>query len=177
MVLDAPEVAAKIARHASARSSQLLMVDSMRYDLGVLVKEALVASLGTKAALSHEMILWSAMPTTSVRQLTTLSRGVAALQAPGDEDRDEGGMRGRTAHTIRRLKIGSRDVYKLDVCDVRLRESGEPVADSSRARRVFDWPLWRLDLLLDRGQHRRGARAGGGFRRGVSAIARRRSGA
>jgi hypothetical protein len=125
MVLDAPEVAAKIARHASARSSQLLMVDSMRYDLGVLVKEALVASLGTKAALSHEMILWSAMPTTSVRQLTTLSRGVAALQAPGDEDRDEGGMRGRTAHTIRRLKIGSRDVYKLDVCDVRLRESGE----------------------------------------------------
>jgi hypothetical protein len=32
-------------------------------------------------------------------------------------------MRGRTAETIRRLKIGSRDVFKLDLAEARLREA------------------------------------------------------
>jgi hypothetical protein len=127
MVLDAPEIAARIARQTSARTSQLLLVDAMRYDLGVLVKEAVGRLLGPHATLAHEMILWSALPTTTSRQLATIAQGVSALQAEADEEREDGVVRGRTAQTIRRLKTGSRDVYRLDLCDVRVREAGERV--------------------------------------------------
>ena len=71
------------------------------------------------------MILWAALPTTTTQQLATLARGVTALSLPPEDEREDGAFRGRTAQTIRRVKIGSRDVYKLDVCDVRVREAGE----------------------------------------------------
>lgn len=125
MVLDAPETAARIARQVSARTSQLLLVDGMRYDLGVLVKEALARLLGPHATLAHEMILWSALPSTTNRQLETLAQGLSALQHDADEEREDSVLRGRTAQTIRRVKTGSRDVYRLDLCDVRVREAGE----------------------------------------------------
>ena len=40
--------------------------------------------------------------------------------------------------------------------------------DPARERRLLDRPLRRVDLLLDRGQHRRGARARRGLRRGLT---------
>jgi hypothetical protein len=127
MILDAPATAARIARQMSAKSSQILLVDSLRYDLGVLVKVELARLLAQKATLTHEMILWSALPTTTTHQLATLVHGVSALKAQPDEEREEATLRGRTAQTIRRVKIGSRDVYRLDLCDVRIREAGERV--------------------------------------------------
>jgi len=127
MVLDAPELAARIARQMSARTSQVLLVDSMRYDIGTLVRDELVQLLAQKAALTNELILWSALPTTTTHQLATLTRGVSALGENPEEEREESALRGRTAQTIRRVKIGSRDVYKLDLCDVRVREAGERV--------------------------------------------------
>jgi hypothetical protein len=122
MVLDAPDVAARIARLHGARSTQLLLVDAMRFDLGAMVKEALVHNFGSRASLTDETILWSALPTTSARQLETLSRGLEALRAPASDDREADPLRGRTAEMIRRIKIGSRDVYKLDLVEARLRE-------------------------------------------------------
>jgi hypothetical protein len=125
MVLDAYETAARIARQNSARTSQVLLVDSLRYDLGTLVKEELTRTLASKATLTNELTLWSALPTTTTHQLATLAQGVSALQGVPEEEREDGALRGRTAQTIRRVKIGSRDVYKLDLCDVRVREAGE----------------------------------------------------
>jgi hypothetical protein len=127
MILDAPATAARIARQTSARSSQILLVDSLRYDVGGLVKDALVKLLAQKATLTHEMILWSALPTTTTHQLATLVHGTSALKAEPAEEREDGALRGRTAQTIRRVKIGSRDVYRLDLCDVRVREAGDRV--------------------------------------------------
>ena len=107
----------------------------MRFDVGGLVKDALVATLSPssgaqkprthKASLTHEMILWAALPTTTPHQLRSLSRGVSALSMPPEDEREEAVFRGRTAQTIRRVKLGSRDVYKLDLCDVRVREAGD----------------------------------------------------
>jgi hypothetical protein len=127
MVMDAPETAARIARQMSARTSQLLLVDSLRYDLGALVRDELTLALAHKATLTHEMILWSALPTTTTHQLMTLVHGVAALKGQPEEEREDGAIRGRTAQTIRRVKIGSRDVYKLDLADARVREAGDRV--------------------------------------------------
>ena len=127
MVLDAPALAARIARQTSARTSQILLVDSLRYDLGVLVRDVLVDTLAGRATLTNEHLLWSALPTTTTHQLSTLTHGVAALDTVAEEEREDGAVRGRTAQTIRRVKIGSRDVYRLDLCDVRVREAGDKV--------------------------------------------------
>jgi len=125
MVLDAPAIAGRIARQTSARTSQLLLVDGMRHDVGAMVKDELVKALAEKASLTHEMILWSALPTTTTHQLTTLAHGLAALEARPEAEREDSAIRGRTAQTIRRLKVGSRDVYRLDLCDMRVHEAGE----------------------------------------------------
>lgn len=129
MVLDAPDVAARMARHTSARTTQLLLVDGLRYDLGTLVKEELEQRLEGKAVLAQELLLWSALPTTTTHQLTTLVRGVSALEMP-DEESEPSVVRGRTADTIRRVKIGSRDLYRLDLCDARVREAKESALPS-----------------------------------------------
>jgi hypothetical protein len=123
MVLDAPEVAARIARLHGARTTQLLLVDGMRYDLGCFVKTALARSLGSHGSLTDETILWSALPTHTARQLETLTRGSDSLRDCSPREREQEPMRGRTAETIRRLKIGSRDVFKLDLAEAHLREA------------------------------------------------------
>jgi hypothetical protein len=125
MVLDAPEVAAKIARLHGARSTQLLLVDGMRYDVGARICEHVRAQFGSRASLTDELVLWSALPTSTGRQLEALGRGVEALRmGPTDADRDAEPLRGRTADVIRRIRVGSRDLYKLDAVEARVRENG-----------------------------------------------------
>ncbi len=124
MVFDAPELAARMARLHGARTVHLLVASAMRFDLGTYVKEELTARLGATAALTDETLLWSALPTTTERQLDCLSRGADALRGPFSSDRELEPPRGRTAEAIRRVKIGSRDVYKLDLGDAKIREAG-----------------------------------------------------
>jgi hypothetical protein len=124
MVFDAPDLAARMARLHGARTVHLLLASAMRFDLGTYVKEELTARLGATAALTDETILWSALPTTTGRQLDCLTRGADALRGPFSSDRDLEPVRGRTAEAIRRIKIGSRDVYKLDLGDAKIREAG-----------------------------------------------------
>jgi len=125
MVMDAPEVAARIARLHGARTTQILLVDAMRFDVGTRIKDGVRRALGAQASLTDELILWSALPTTTVRQLETLQRGPDALRAPNaDSERETDPLRGRTAEVIRRVKVGSRDLYKLDVVEARVRDLG-----------------------------------------------------
>jgi hypothetical protein len=131
MVLDAPEVAAKIARLHGARTTQLLLVDAMRFDIGGLVRDGVRGGLGARASLTDELVLWSALPTTTTRQLETLQRGPEALRSsPHEADRESDSLRGRTAEVIRRVKVGSRDLYKLDVVEARLRDTGPDALSS-----------------------------------------------
>jgi hypothetical protein len=126
MVLDAPDVAARIARLHGARSTQILLVDAMRFDVGALVRDGVRRALGARASLTDELVLWSALPTTTLRQLETLQRGPDALRAPpADAERELDPLRGRTAEVIRRVKVGSRDLYKLDVVEARVRDLGD----------------------------------------------------
>jgi hypothetical protein len=131
LVMDAYDVASKQARLVNARTSHVLVVDSMRYDLGGMVARALGRE--TAVTLTAESILWSALPTTSVRQLETFVRGVDALRAPAREEAMES-LRGRAAEVVRRVRVGSRELYKLDLVSAMLdgwgRRRGEDLRDA-----------------------------------------------
>lgn len=114
LVMDAYDLAAKQARMHDARSTQVVLVDSLRYDLGCLVRDTLASRAGGLATLVNEGILWSALPTTTYRQLETLARGMDALRDPSLEEDDES-LRGRVAESVRRMRVGSRELHKLDV--------------------------------------------------------------
>jgi hypothetical protein len=120
MVLDVHDAAGRIARLHGARSTRMLLVDAMRWDISRLVEERLAARLGERAAMTDELVLWSALPTTTMRQLETIARGVEALRSPGEMDADAEPPRGRTAEYVRRLRVGPREVHKLDVVESRL---------------------------------------------------------
>jgi hypothetical protein len=127
MVLDVHDVAARLTRLHGARSTRLLMVDAMRWDLSRLVQEKVRGRLGPRAALTEELLLWSALPTTTLRQLETIARGVEALRSPSELDAEPQLPRGRTADYVRRLRVGPREVHKLDLVESRLQSLREPL--------------------------------------------------
>jgi hypothetical protein len=120
MVLDAYDAAARTARLHSARSTRLLLVDAMRWDVSRLVASRVATKLGERAALTDELVVWSALPTTTMRQLETLARGVEAIRAPAELDAETEPTRGRTAEYIRRLRVGPREIHKLDLVQARI---------------------------------------------------------
>jgi hypothetical protein len=120
MVLDVHDSAGRIARLHGARSTRMLLVDAMRWDVSRLVQDRLAARLGERAAMTDELVLWSALPSTTMRQLETIARGVEALRSPGEMDADAEPPRGRTAEYVRRLRVGPRELHKLDVVESRL---------------------------------------------------------
>ncbi len=124
LVLDIPDIAARTARLHGARSVHLVLVDAMRFDLGAMVKTELARLLDGRALLTDEMVVWSALPTVTTRQLEGLARGIDSLRTPPTGDRDSEAVRGRTAEIVRRVKVGSRDVFKLDLVESRLKEAG-----------------------------------------------------
>lgn len=116
LVMDAFDIATKQARLANARSAHILVVDSMRWDLGCLVRDALARESQGAMTLTSESLLWSALPTTTMRQLETFARGMDALRAPADTSEEQvESLRGRASEVVRRLRCGSRELYKLDV--------------------------------------------------------------
>jgi hypothetical protein len=130
MVLDAPQLGSQIARLHGAKSTQLVLVDAMRFDLGVRVHDRMRDALTSQATCTERLLLWSALPTTTPTQLELLARGPEALASRvPPSDREEPGLRGKTSATLRRIKIGSRDLMKLDLVETRIRESGPPLAE------------------------------------------------
>jgi hypothetical protein len=130
MVLDAIDLAHKSARLHGARGAHVLVVDGMRADVGAIAKRRCVEVLSSRARLTDDLLLWSALPTTTPRQLLALARGVDALRLPPDEEVETDSLRGRTAEVIRRIRVGSRDVYKLDLVESRVREAQGHVLDA-----------------------------------------------
>ena len=125
MVLDVPDVALRIGRLHGARSTQLVLVDAMRFDLGMRVQDRLREALGQQAALTERLLLWSALPSTTATQLELIGRGPAGLRDMSDSvDSEPPVARGRGASTLRRVRAGNREVFKLDLVEARLSEPG-----------------------------------------------------
>lgn len=123
MVLDVHDVAGRVARLHGARTMRLLLVDAMRWDLSRAIQGRLAAKLGARAAIADEILLWSALPTTTNRQLETIARGVDALRAPSAVEPEGQPLRGRNAEHVRRMRVGPRELNKLDIVESRLHEA------------------------------------------------------
>ena len=143
MVLDVPDAAMRIARLHGARSVQLILVDGMRFDLGLRVEARLGALLGQHAALTERLLLWSALPTTTATQLELIGRGPEGLrEMVGNSDNPVLLARGRGASTLRRVRTGPRDVLKLDLVEAGLGEYGP-----SSSQRLDDLAISVADVL------------------------------
>ena len=137
MVLDAPQLASQVARLHGAKSTHLVLVDAMRFDLGMRVHDRMCEALTSQATCTERLLLWSALPTTTPVQLDLIAHGPDGLtNLPLPNEQEETGIRGRAAPTLRRIKLGGRDVLKLDLVQARLPEAGPPLAE-------------RLDALAD----------------------------
>ena len=101
----------------------MLVVDGMRWDVSRMIEERVVARLGPHAALTDELVLWSALPTTTPRQLETIARGIEALRSPAALDAEAEPPRGRTAEYVRRMRVGPREIHKLDVVEARVQSA------------------------------------------------------
>jgi hypothetical protein len=147
MVLDVPDVALRIGRLHGARSVQLLLVDGLRFDLGLRVEALLRARLGQEIALAERLLLWAALPSDTATQLELLGRGPDALRGlERTSDSDVTVARGRTARVPRRIKAGHRELLKLDLVEAELSEAGasEPTGSTrSPARSPTPWPSSR----------------------------------
>ena len=131
MVLDAPQLQSQIARLHGAKSAQLVLVDGMRFDLGVRVHDRMRAALAAQATCTERLLLWAALPTTTSVQLDLLAHGADGLasRATPSEREDSGPQRGRAAATLRRIRVGNRDLMRLDWVGSRLREAGPPLGE------------------------------------------------
>jgi hypothetical protein len=123
MVLDVPELALRMGRLHGARSVQLVLVDGLRFDLGLRVEQRLGTLLGQSVALTERLLLWSALPATTAVQLELIGRGPEALREfTGNVESEVPVARGRMATTLRRIKAGHRELLKLDVVESRVSE-------------------------------------------------------
>lgn len=126
MVLDIPEIALRIGRLHGARRVELIAVDGMRFDLGLRLEQRLRWRMAQEVALTERLLLWSALPSTTAVQLELLGRGPEALKAwTGEVSNEIPVARGQNARSARRVKVGHRDLLKLDLVEARLMEPGD----------------------------------------------------
>lgn len=133
MVLDAPAIAQKLARLHNARTSMVLVVDAMRFDLGRAVRANLETMLSGFGSLTQEEILWALLPTTTERQLDAIGRGPDALRSEGEAGTGVDSIRGRAAEVVRRVRVGHREIMKLDTLRARL-----PALGGTDTESVYD---------------------------------------
>jgi hypothetical protein len=127
MVFDAPEIAAKLGRLNGARAVKILLVDAMRFDLGERVASLLAERMTGRGVLVERNVLWAAIPTTTPPQLALLGRGAEGLKdEPPASDPEIEIARGRAVGIVRRERCGSRELFKLDLVEARLRGAGRP---------------------------------------------------
>ncbi|WP_437778095.1 hypothetical protein [Sorangium sp. So ce1097] len=134
MVFDAPDIAARLARLNGARGVKLLLVDAMRFDLGERVAAHLKEIMMDRAILVERSILWAALPPTTTAQISLLARGPDGLRETMPPSEAEPAIaRGRAVATLRRERVGSRELMKLDLVEARLRAAGPPFGERIEA--------------------------------------------
>jgi hypothetical protein len=137
MVLDTPEIAQRIGRLHGARSTQLVLVDGMRFDIGLRIQDRLRLLARGQASLAERLLLWSALPTTTDIQLTLIGKGPAGLREPVQgSDAPIVVARGKNANTLRRIKAGHKELTKLDTIEARLSEPGK--SEAARLDEIAD---------------------------------------
>lgn len=129
MVLDLPDLAQRLSRLQGAKHTQLLLIDGLRFDLGLMVQDRMRKT--ADASLTERLLLWSALPSNTTYQLELLGKGADGLKERGPVEEDAPALvaRGRAARIPRRVRTGSLELLKLDVVEDELRTPGLPVLE------------------------------------------------
>ena len=130
MVLDAPQIGSQIARLHGAKSTQLVLVDAMRFDLGVRVHDRMRDALTSQATCTERLLL--VVRAADHHAGSARSAGARARRdwRRGRAQRTRGSRSAwTTSATLRRIKVGNRESYKLESVEARLRESGPPLPE------------------------------------------------
>jgi hypothetical protein len=140
MVLDVPQIAARAARLHGARNVALVLVDAMRFDIGLRVQQLLKDELGPDAVCAEQYLLWAALPTTTQVQLELIAKGPQGLAEIGEMQAEQDLIvpHGKSASVVRRVRAGGREIHKLDVVQAMIGEKGprEPDRIEAMAREV-----------------------------------------
>jgi hypothetical protein len=120
MTFDLFNAATARGREHDARTTVFTLVDSLRVDLGRDVGTHFRALLGGRAKLIAEQICWSTLPATTAHQLRVLARPELAFLPDGEPELGEALAFGKAAEIPHRLRVGSRDIFKLDLIEARL---------------------------------------------------------
>jgi hypothetical protein len=116
MVLDAPHLAFRLARQHAAPKHTLLLVDALRYDVGVAAEERLHLQLLGHASCVARGKLWSALPADTATQLELLARGAEGLrQLSGGVAESQVMSPASDARRARSMRVGPHHLFKLDV--------------------------------------------------------------
>ncbi|MEO7094472.1 MAG: hypothetical protein ABI175_14550, partial [Polyangiales bacterium] len=106
MIFELFELAQRCARVHGARSTHVVIVDALRYDLGKRLRHRLGKALARKAVCVEEHVLWSILPTTTAVQLDALVRGEDALKSRVQPEKETSIIRGRSLDVLRRMRLG-----------------------------------------------------------------------
>ena len=123
MVRDIFEVAQRWLNQYRARNFQILLVDSMRFDLGQRLNEALEQRLGGQGVCRDQALLWAALPSNSVAQ--RLADSGPSHPAPSGRAPAPLETRNPTSGGIETLRVGSRELFRIDRLSDDLSRPGE----------------------------------------------------
>jgi hypothetical protein len=116
MVLDAPNLAFRLARQHAAPKHTLLLVDALRFDVGVAAEERLHLQLLGHASCVARGKLWSALPADTATQLELIARGAEGLrQLNGGVAESQVMSPPGDARKARSMRVGPHHLFKLDV--------------------------------------------------------------
>jgi hypothetical protein len=123
MVRDIFEVAQRWLNQYRARNFQILLVDSMRFDLGQRLNEALEERLGGQGVCRDQALLWAALPSNSVAQ--RLAESGPSHPAPSGKTPMPLEARHPESGSIETLRVGSRELFRIDRLSHDLSRPGE----------------------------------------------------
>lgn len=160
MVRDVVDVGVRWLGQHRARQCQLLLVSGMRFDLGQHLNEEIERRLPGRAVCADQAILWAALPSNGESQHVG--------DAPARSARPAGrmGSDGATlsASAIESLRIGTRELFRLDQLSSDLAKPGEaeavrlPRLATALAEHVVPWmneqpPETLIVIFGDHGFH------------------------
>jgi hypothetical protein len=123
MVRDIFEVAQRWLNQYRARNFQILLVDSMRFDLGQRLNEAIEERLGGQGVCRDQALLWAALPSNSVAQ--RLAESAPGHPAPSGKPTTSLETRNAASGSIETLRVGSRELFRIDRLSDDLSRPGE----------------------------------------------------
>lgn len=131
LVLDVPTYAYALSRKHNAEHLKLVLVDALRADIGVIVRDKLRVQMANTAECVASGVLWSALPCNTAAQMELIARGSDGLRHFSGELTEAQLMsRGNDLRRLRPVRVGSHRMYKLDIVQYLARDAEKHSSDN-----------------------------------------------